>query len=133
MSPENQKNFQIDIKAVLDRLKSELNLSEDSELAEIMGVPIKTVGAWKRRGTIPIQKITELCMQRNLNLHSVLTGEQPKAPPVYSGVSQQPAHFSMFPELESVFKEADNIWNRIDQSKRFELAAKMLRTLKPNQ
>lgn len=61
---------------VLSRIKDELGLDTDLELAEVMGVGIRRIHNWKHRNTVPTEEIVGICGKEGLDLQYVLTGQK---------------------------------------------------------
>ncbi|MDY0383711.1 helix-turn-helix domain-containing protein [Trichlorobacter sp.] len=59
---------------VLSRIKQELGLDTDLELAEVMGVGVRRIHNWKHRNTIPTEEIVAICGKEGLDLQYILTG-----------------------------------------------------------
>jgi len=49
-------------------------VGNQSELARQMNVKPNTISGWKRRGNIPLNKLIELCEEKELDMHWVITG-----------------------------------------------------------
>ncbi|QOX78122.1 LexA family transcriptional regulator [Trichlorobacter lovleyi] len=61
---------------VLSRIKDELGLDTDLELADVMGVGIRRIHNWKHRNTVPTEEIVAVCGKEGLDLQYVLTGQK---------------------------------------------------------
>jgi len=61
---------------VLSRIKDELGLDTDLELAEVMGVGIRRIHNWKHRNTVPTEEIVGICGKEGLDLQYILTGQR---------------------------------------------------------
>ena len=61
---------------VLNRIKDELGLDTDLELADVMGVGIRRIHNWKHRNTVPTEEIVAICGKEGLDLQYVLTGQK---------------------------------------------------------
>ena len=61
---------------VLNRIKDELGLDTDLELAEVMGVGIRRIHNWKHRNTVPTEEIVGICGKEGLDLQYILTGQR---------------------------------------------------------
>jgi hypothetical protein len=66
----------IQTKDVLARIKAELDLSTDNDLAEFMGLGLRRIHNWKHRNTIPTEEIVALCGREGLDLQYILTGDR---------------------------------------------------------
>jgi phage repressor protein C with HTH and peptisase S24 domain len=64
----------INTKDALTRLKEELGINTDIELAEIMSVGIRRIHNWKQRNTVPTEAIVAICGSEGLDLEYILTG-----------------------------------------------------------
>jgi hypothetical protein len=71
---------------VLARIKEQLGLDTDIELADAMGVGIRRIHNWKHRNTVPTEEIVAICGKEGLDLQYILTGPGPKG---QSGLSTQ--------------------------------------------
>ncbi|MGB4600150.1 MAG: S24 family peptidase [Trichlorobacter sp.] len=63
-------------KDVLSRIKRELGLDTDLELAEMMGVGVRRIHNWKNRNTVPTEEIVAICGKEGLDLQYILTGHR---------------------------------------------------------
>lgn len=61
---------------VLSRIKDELGLDTDLELADVMGVGIRRIHNWKHRNTVPTEEIVGICGKEGLDLQYILTGQR---------------------------------------------------------
>jgi phage repressor protein C with HTH and peptisase S24 domain len=68
MSSQNQQNDEILIENIIDKLKTALELKSDTEVAKALESDPRLLGTWKKRGTIPYEKIIKLCIRNNINL-----------------------------------------------------------------
>lgn len=69
-------NVLINTKDTLARIKEELGIQTDVELAESMGVGIRRIHNWKQRNTIPTEAIVAICGSEGLDLEYILTGNK---------------------------------------------------------
>lgn len=125
MKPKNHSI--INMIEVVNRLKEITGTSLDQDLAKLMGVAIRSVAQWKSRNSIPTEKLTEFCIAMGYDLQYVLTGKMTKTtkPPK----RHLSADYSVFPELEILFKQAVTLWKSLDTPSRFELASKISKEL----
>lgn len=79
----------INTKDTLSRIKEELGIQTDVELAEAMGVGIRRIHNWKQRNTIPTEAIVAICGSEGLDLEYILTGNK-----VHMGRSQSEESWS---------------------------------------
>ncbi|BEH08844.1 XRE family transcriptional regulator [Geobacter sulfurreducens subsp. ethanolicus] len=68
MSSQNQQSDEILIENIIDKLKAALELKSDTEVAKALESDPRLLGTWKKRGTIPYEKIIKLCIRNNINL-----------------------------------------------------------------
>ncbi len=68
MSSENQQNDEIMIENIIEKLKTALELKSDTEVAKALESDPRLLGTWKKRGTIPYERIIKLCIRKNINL-----------------------------------------------------------------
>ncbi len=66
----------INTKDTLGRIKHEMNIHTDAELADVMGVGLRRIHNWKQRNTIPTEAIVALCGAEGLDLEYILTGNK---------------------------------------------------------
>lgn len=66
----------INTKDTLGRIKEELGIQTDVELADAMGVGIRRIHNWKQRNTIPTEAIVAICGSEGLDLEYILTGNR---------------------------------------------------------
>jgi DNA-binding transcriptional regulator YiaG len=69
-------NVLINTKDTLSRIKEELGIQTDVELAETMGVGIRRIHNWKQRNTVPTEAIVAICGSEGLDLEYILTGNK---------------------------------------------------------
>ncbi|MDD2274179.1 MAG: S24 family peptidase [Desulfuromonadaceae bacterium] len=72
-------NVLINTKDTLGRIKEELDIQTDVELAEAMEVGIRRIHNWKQRNTIPTEAIVAICGSEGLDLEYILTGNKSHA------------------------------------------------------
>ena len=53
---------------------SRLGIGTDAQMAQELGVSPQTLSTWKRRGTIPYERIINLCIQNEYSLDEILSG-----------------------------------------------------------
>lgn len=68
MSSQNQQSDEILIENIIGKLKAALELKSDTEVAKALESDPRLLGTWKKRGTIPYEKIIKLCIRNNINL-----------------------------------------------------------------
>lgn len=71
--------FMDDFKKILLRLKNELSVETDNEVAELLGMTPAAFRTRKNRGTFPVHQLTEFVFSHpelNLNLDYLLDGER---------------------------------------------------------
>ena len=66
----------INTKDALGRVKEELGIHTDAELAEALTVSIRRIHNWKQRNTVPTEAIVALCGSEGLDLEYILTGKK---------------------------------------------------------
>lgn len=59
--------MKLDGNAVVSRLKDHFQVSEDSQLAEILGIHKQSVYNWKTRSTVDLKVVLERCADVDLN------------------------------------------------------------------
>lgn len=62
---------------VFERLQSFFAVSSDSDLAEKINEKRPNIGGWRKRGSIPPQRLLELSEQFDINIYWLLYGELP--------------------------------------------------------
>lgn len=72
--PETDDEITLSTRNVLSRIKTELALDTDQELADLMGISIRRIHNWKHRNTVPTEEIVAICGKEGLDLQYVLTG-----------------------------------------------------------
>lgn len=71
----------MDKKNILDRLSVSLGCSNDTELSKAIDVARATLGTWRSRGTIPIDKVCKIAEKHNLSLDYLYFGKTQSATP----------------------------------------------------
>lgn len=64
-----------DFEAVMSRLKTITNAGSYNELAEMLGISSSGYANYKKRNSIPFEKVAALAHSRNVSMDWVLTGE----------------------------------------------------------
>nr|WP_275659337.1 helix-turn-helix domain-containing protein [Shewanella insulae] len=59
---------------VLSRVGKLSNVSTDAEIANVLGVSPQTLSTWKRRGTIPYERICNFAASKDVSLDYLLLG-----------------------------------------------------------
>ena len=67
--------------SILVRLKDELNLSKDVDLADFLGVAQNTISAWKKRNSVNYDLIFEKIAPYNIDLNWLVYGKDSPQPP----------------------------------------------------
>lgn len=65
---------------ILERLKIQLNIETDTDLADILGVKQNTISTWKARDSIDFEKIISICDKKSIDLNYVFLGIIQKQP-----------------------------------------------------
>lgn len=78
MSTKDTDNsrFEIEIHAVLGRVAKLTRVNTDAALAEALGTSRQVLSGWKKRGTIPFDRLCELAIERDLSLDYILIGKK---------------------------------------------------------
>jgi len=71
MSREKFQNVNI----IFDRLKAEIHIEKDVELAKMLGITPSKLGVWRARNFIPLEILITLCREKDIDIHWLLTGE----------------------------------------------------------
>lgn len=66
----------VHIDGVLDRLYEKLNIKDDAEFSRKYGTPKPTISTWRKRNTIPWEKIEDIVQNANLSLDYVVLGKE---------------------------------------------------------
>nr|WP_314470171.1 helix-turn-helix domain-containing protein [uncultured Campylobacter sp.] len=59
---------------IIGRLRFCLGAKNDTELAEILEIPYKTLATWKTRGVVPMSRIQNIVNEKNISLDWLLNG-----------------------------------------------------------
>lgn len=122
MKALQEQNAVINMDNVISRLKQDLGMQSDAELAKAIDVLPKMISVWKIRNTIPSEIIAKFCLEKKLDLQYILTGQKDHVfADKISGLKNMTQ-----PEIESIFNEINNLWNYLEQAKRYELASRIL-------
>jgi transcriptional regulator with XRE-family HTH domain len=60
---------------VLERIKVLKNIKKDADLAKMLGVEPNTVTTWRKRGSLPYEKIIAFCEREKVSLDALFMGE----------------------------------------------------------
>lgn len=66
----------IEVEAVLERLMHITEAKNDSELARKIGVTRQVFSTWKKRGTVPYEKLVELACTEDVSLDYLFLGKE---------------------------------------------------------
>jgi len=69
------------VPSILVRLKDELNLSKDVDLADFLGVAQNTISAWKKRNSVNYDLIFDKIAPYNIDLNWLVYGKDTPHPP----------------------------------------------------
>ncbi|MCF8308432.1 MAG: helix-turn-helix domain containing protein [Bacteroidales bacterium] len=73
----------------LNRLKSELNIKTDTELARFLEIKQNTISGWRSRNTIDIKLIIEKCENYNISFDYLIYGNRPNQEPQKVGEAEE--------------------------------------------
>jgi SOS-response transcriptional repressor LexA len=73
MSSQNLHNDDNLIETIIEKLKKALELKNDTEVAKALESDPRLLGTWKKRGTVPYDKIIKLCLRNNINLQWIFS------------------------------------------------------------
>lgn len=82
----------IDVKKVIERLKNELNLKYDAELARMLGVERTYLAAMKSRGEFTgtaWSAVFEVCEDKDIDVNFIVFGKQAKANSLTTNIIEQ--------------------------------------------
>jgi len=65
---KSDEEVALSTRQVLARIKEQLGLDTDIELAEAMGIGIRRIHNWKHRNTVPTEEIVAICGKEGLDL-----------------------------------------------------------------
>ncbi|WP_026608704.1 helix-turn-helix transcriptional regulator [Methylocaldum szegediense] len=65
------------IDQILERLATALGTDKDVELADAIGVSRQVLSTWRKRGTVPYEKLCEVASEKNISLNWLLLGKGP--------------------------------------------------------
>lgn len=66
----------LDANQVLNRARTAVKASTDSQLADYFGKPRSTISGWRQRGTVPIEELVTLARDKRVSLDWLLTGAE---------------------------------------------------------
>lgn len=72
----------INLSDVLDRISSLEKVKTDAEIAHVLQVSPQTMSTWKRRGTVPYERICSFCSSNGYSLDYILLGEKTERPEI---------------------------------------------------
>lgn len=64
---------------VNDRLKKIMNVSDDKDVAKKLGIDSKNYSRYKRNNKLPLKEVFQFCLENNIIINSLLTGDHPLA------------------------------------------------------
>lgn len=104
---------------ILDRLRLALRLSTDTALAAKFGVKQNTVANWRKRNSVPWERVLDTAAENHLNLNWLLIGEGPRYVP--------PDHEAAFDiDLMAITLELMEIGKTETGSRAFEFSEQIL-------
>nr|DAY08984.1 MAG TPA: CI repressor [Caudoviricetes sp.] len=66
----------LDVRLIIEQLKTGLNSKTDKDLCEKIGVPKQTLSGWKSRNSIPLEMIFDISQKFSLDLNWLITGKE---------------------------------------------------------
>lgn len=60
---------------ILKRLYSKVGIAGDTEFSQLYGIPKSTISTWKKRNSVPWEKIGEIVQNANLSLDEIIFGK----------------------------------------------------------
>lgn len=125
----------LDIYAILGRVAKLTRVKTDAALAEALGTSRQVLSGWKKRGTVPLDRLCELAVERNYSLDYILLGKEPeKATPeiaqhvfqeVWDALRSEDCQLSGQSE-DLLIEQAILIYNQIVQIEDRRIRARML-------
>ena len=100
----------LDIRLIIEQLKTGLNSKTDKDLCEKIGVPKQTLSGWKSRNSIPLEMIFDISQKFSLDLNWLITGKE-NAPKLNEMETELLARFNRLS-----FSEKLDIFNRLQGS-----------------
>lgn len=76
----------IELNEVLGRISKLEQIKTDADIAQALNVSPQTMSTWKRRGTIPYERICELCTEKGYSLDCILLGRKEEKTEIESGL-----------------------------------------------
>ncbi len=70
------KSVEIDAEAVITRIKVELGITKDTELANMMEISNKTISSWRKRNSIPIEILLQATVATGRKIDYFLFGKE---------------------------------------------------------
>ncbi|RDE82775.1 hypothetical protein DPV86_02380 [Haemophilus parahaemolyticus] len=100
----------LDVRLIIEQLKTGLNSKTDKDLCEKIGVPKQTLSGWKSRNSIPLEMIFDISQKFSLDLNWLITGKE-NAPKLNEMETELLARFNRLS-----FSEKLDIFNRLQGS-----------------
>jgi len=66
---------EFEFNVVNDRLKKILNVTADAAVAKVLGMDRKNYSSYKRKNKLPLKEIFQYCIENNIVINSLLTGD----------------------------------------------------------
>ena len=73
-SIDDKNPSEIEINAVLDRIIEFIGAKSDTDLAKAMNVSRQVIFGWRKRGTIPYDRLIQFALSKGLSLDYLITG-----------------------------------------------------------
>lgn len=80
----------MDVNGIIERAKKALELQQDQELADYLGVSRSTIAAWKRRGSIPAKYLSDMLGGGTISLDWLVSGSGTVKTVGEYGLTEQP-------------------------------------------
>jgi hypothetical protein len=79
----NKMTSMIDAPAIIDRMKRELGVGYDKDLAAELGITGSAIGKWRERGSVPLEIVLDVASKRDLSLDYLINGDTQERLPAF--------------------------------------------------
>jgi hypothetical protein len=81
-----ENEFQINANDVIERMKEAAEVTKDTDLAKLLGLPKTTLSSWRQRNSVPYAECVRMSYMERVSIDWLLTGrDETPTPGLYDG------------------------------------------------